>query len=72
MNIQLKEMKLIFEVGNDTLRRYVTDMSDNIIWDSGVQDSNAIDNSTEGLDAWEEQMTSMPFWNIVEVIRNIV
>lgn len=66
MTIQLKEMKLIFEVDQLTLRRYVTDMNALIIWDSGFQDSNLIDNSEEGLDAWETQMRSMPFWNIVE------
>jgi len=74
MNIQLKDMKLIFEVyrNEDKLRRYITDMSNNIIWDSGLQDSGFVDNSDEGLDAWETQMKSMPFWNIVEVERNIL
>lgn len=73
MNIQVKEMKLIFEIYGDTrLRRFVTDMNDNIIWDSEFHDSNPIDNSPEGLDAWEQQMRSMPFWNIVEHKRIVL
>jgi hypothetical protein len=74
MNVKLKDMKLLFEINREELqlRRYVTDFSDVIIWDSGVQNSNAIDNSTEGLDAWEAQMRSMPFWNIVEHERRNV
>jgi hypothetical protein len=74
MNIELKDMKLTMEVNikDCTLRRYVSDMKGNIIWDSGVQDSNEVDNSKEGLDAWESQMTSMPFWKIVEVERVVV
>jgi hypothetical protein len=72
MNIQLKDMKLIFEVHvtDAKLRRYVTDMQGTIIWDSGIQDSNMIDNSEEGLSAWETQMKSLPFWKIVSVEKS--
>lgn len=73
MNIQLKDMKLKFIVDrtNETLQRIVTDMNDLVIWDSGMQISTKVDVSDEGLDAWEAQMRSMPFWNIVLVERTI-
>lgn len=67
MNIQLKEMKLIFTVSGTSLIRTVTDLEGTVIWESVSPEATEVDRSDEGLEAYEIQMKSLPFWNIVEV-----
>lgn len=69
--ITLKEMKLTFtiDVENEKLKRTISDMNGNIIWTTGLDVSTKIDVSEEGIQAYEEQMKSLPFWNIVETER---
>jgi len=69
MNIQLKDMKLIFTVEGESLTRTVTDMDGNVIWESVTPEATEVDRTPEGLDAYEEQMKQLPFWKIVEVER---
>lgn len=67
MDIQLKEMKLIFKVEGACLTRTITDMQGVTIWESITPEATEVDRSEEGLLAYEEQMKSLPFWNIVAV-----
>jgi len=69
MNIQLKDMKLIFTVEGESLTRTVTDMDGNVIWESVTPEATEVDRTPEGLDAYEEQMKQLTFWKIVEVER---
>jgi len=71
MNIQLKEMKLIFTVEDQSLTRTVTDMNGNVIWECITEEATEVDRSEEGIAAYEEQMKSLTCWNIVEVEINI-
>ena len=67
MNIQLKDMKLIFTVEGESLTRTVTDMDGNVIWESVTPEATEVDRTPEGLDAYTEQMKQLTCWKIVEV-----
>lgn len=70
MSPQLKDMKLIFDLNGETYTRRVEDLNGNLIWSSN---SEPYDNSygVGIFDEWETQMKQMPFWNIVEVEKNL-
>lgn len=70
MNIELKHMKLIFTLTGDLYTRRVEDLNGNLIWESGIEpyDENY---GPIIFDEWEAQMIQLPFWNIVEVNKNI-
>lgn len=70
MDIQLKDMKLIFTLNGDTYSRTVEDLDGNLIWTNGEEpyDENY---GVIIFDEWETQMRQLPFWKIVEVEKNI-
>lgn len=71
MNIQLKPMKLIFSKNEDnTYNKTITDLNGNII----LERKNLIffeDFNKQYFDDWENQLKTLPWWNIVEVERFI-
>ena len=63
-------MKLTFTVDGESLTRTVSEITNgNVIWECVTPEATEVDRSPEGLDAYEQQMTNLPFWNIVEVER---
>ncbi len=70
MEIELKDMKLIFTLNGETYNRTVEDLDGNLIWTSGEEpyDENY---GIKIFDEWETQMKQLPFWKIVEVEKNI-
>ena len=64
-------MKLIFSRNEDTWDKIVTDMKGNIIFEQrGIKLFEEHCNA-EYFDGWENQLTQIPYWNIVEVERFI-
>lgn len=64
--MQLKEMKLTFYIKSNTWDRIITDMNGKVIWeylDLPICDE---DKTLEKLNAWKDQMCSLPVWNIVD------
>ena len=70
MDIQIKDMKLILTISGNTLTRVVEDLDGNIIWSNGGEYYDNTMPSTL-LDDYEAQMKQLPFWNIVQVEKNI-
>ena len=70
MNIQLKEMKLIFTKNGDTYSRTITDLQGNVIWEISGEIYCPI-YGDQIFEDWELQMKQLPFWNIVQVEKNI-
>jgi hypothetical protein len=75
MQTTLKEMKLKIIKLNDTqYKRVIEDFTGNEIWNGGEQyyiyDSVVV-MQNENLLQLVEQMKSLPFWNIVEVINEL-
>lgn len=70
MDIQLKDMKLILTISGSVLTRTVEDLNGNSIWSNGGEYYDDTMPSTL-LDDYETQMLQLPFWNIVEVEKNI-
>ena len=70
MEIELKDMKLIFTLNCETYTRTVEDLEGNLIWTNGEEpyDENY---GIKIFDEWETQMKQLPFWKIVEVGKNI-
>jgi hypothetical protein len=67
MNIELKQMRLIFTIGETTWTRRVETLDGELIWqgtDEVILNDSMV--SDETLDEWESQMRSLPVWNIVE------
>jgi len=70
MDIQIKDMKLVFTLTGNTLTRVVEDLDGNIIWSNGGEYyDDTMPYSL--LNDYEIQMKQMSFWNIVEVVKNI-
>lgn len=71
MNTQLKEMKLsIKKISSNKYVRTITDMNDNEIWNGGEQyyiymGDVVMDNNK--MTDLINQMTQLPFWNIVDI-----
>ena len=70
MDIQLKDMKLIFTLNGDTYTCTVEDLEGGLIWTNGEEPYD-INYGVKIFDEWEAQMIQLPFWNIVEVEKNI-
>ena len=70
MDIQLKDMKLILTISGSVLTRTVEDLNGNSIWSNGGEYYDDTMPSTL-LDDYEIQMLQLPFWNIVQVEKNI-
>ncbi len=70
MEIELKDMKLIFDLNGETYTRTVEDLEGNLIWTNGEEpyDENY---GIKIFDEWETQMKQLPFWKIVEVEKNL-
>ena len=70
MEIELKDMKLIFTLNGETYTRTVEDLEGNLILTNGEEpyDENY---GIKIFDEWETQMKQLPFWKIVEVEKNI-
>jgi len=69
--MELKEMKLIISRNGDTWDKVITDLKGNIIYeDRGIKLFPEMINS-EYFDDWENQIRSIPQFNIVEVERFI-
>ena len=70
MEIELKDMKLIFTLNGETYTRTVEDLEGNLIWTNGEEpyDENY---GIKIFDELETQMKQLPFWKIVEVEKNI-
>mgnify|MGYP007047393297 FL=1 len=69
-NTKIKEMKLIFTLNGETLTRRVEDLNGDLIWESGNEVYCDIYGVTI-FDDYEKQMKELPFWNIIEVEKNI-
>ena len=70
MDIQLKDMKLVFTISDNTLTRVIQDLDGNTIWsNNGEYYDETMPLSL--LEDYETQMKQLPFWNIVEVENNI-
>jgi len=69
MDIQIKNMKLVFSISGNTLTRVVEDLDGNIIWSNGGEYYDDTMPSSL-LNDYEIQMKQMSFWNIVEVVKN--
>jgi uncharacterized protein YkvS len=67
MNIELKQMRLVFTIGDTTWNRRVETLDGELIW-QGVDEKIFEDSmvSDETLDEWESQMRGLAEWNIVE------
>lgn len=70
METELKDMKLVLTVSGNTLTRVVEDLDGNTIWSNGGEYYDDTMPSTL-LDEYETQMKQLPFWNIVQVSKNI-
>ena len=70
MEIELKDMKLIFTLNGETYNRTVEDLEGNLILTNGEEpyDENY---GIKIFDEWETQMKQLPFWKIVDVEKNI-
>lgn len=71
MNIQLKEMKLIFIDNGSTWDKVVTDLDGNIIFEQREIIFFPENRNKEYFDDWENQLKNVPWWNIVQVERFI-
>lgn len=75
MQTTLKEMKLKIIKLNDTqYKRVIEDFTGNEIWNGGEQYyiyDGVVVMQNENLLQLVEQMKSLPFWNIVEVINEL-
>lgn len=71
MNITIKPMKLLFLRNENTWDKVVTDMEDNVIFEQRGIILHEENINKEYFDSWENQLTKIPHWNIVEVIRFI-
>jgi hypothetical protein len=75
METRLKEMRLKIIKLNDTqYKRVIENLDGNEIWNGGEQYyiyDNVIVMGNENLLELIEQMKSVPFWNIVEVINEL-
>ena len=68
MNIQLKDMKLIFIDNGDTWTKRITDMEDRLIYEeTNIWFEEHRNKQT--FDEWEEMTKSIPSFNIVQVER---
>jgi hypothetical protein len=67
MNIELKQMRLIFTIGETTWTRRVETLDGELIW-QGIDEVILNDSmvSDETLDEWESQMRMLKEWDIVE------
>jgi|13_taG_2_1085334.scaffolds.fasta_scaffold15001_4 hypothetical protein len=70
MDIILKDMKLVITISGNILTRVVEDLNGNVIWSNGGEYYDSTMPSTL-LDDYETQMKQLPFWNIVQVEKNI-
>ena len=72
--VVLKDMKLIFTIYNNEEKwiRTIEDIDENLIWTNGEEPLLYDQRSVDMLDAWEEQMTALPVWNIVLHERNYI
>ncbi len=70
METELKDMKLVLTVSGNTLTRVVEDLDGKTIWSNGGEYYDDTMPSTL-LDEYETQMKQLPFWNIVQVSKNI-
>jgi hypothetical protein len=71
MSVTIKPMKLKFIRNEDTWDKVITDLNDTVIFEQrGIKlfEENI---NKEYFDDWENQLTKIPHWNIVEVIRFI-
>lgn len=71
MNIQLKPMKLIFELHNCTWDKIITDLEGNIIFEQRGLILFDEQCNKQYFDDWEKQLKQLPWFNIVEVERFI-
>lgn len=66
--MQLKEMKLTVDVYESSMTRTITDMQNNVIWeDTSTMSSSQLDEMH--VNALIDQMSKLPVWNIVEVVK---
>lgn len=67
MNVELKQMRLVFTISDTTWTRRVETLDGELIW-QGVDEKIFEDSmvSDETLDEWESQMRGLTDWNIVE------
>ena len=70
METELKDMKLVLTVSGNTLTRVVEDLDGKNIWSNGGEYYDDTMPPTL-LDEYETQMKQLPFWNIVQVSKNI-
>ena len=71
MSIRIKPMKLSFIKNEGTWDKVISDLSGNIIFEQReiiLLDENA---NKQYFDDWENQLKSIPHWNIIEVERFI-
>jgi hypothetical protein len=71
MNITIKPMKLLFLRNENTWDKVVTDMEDTVIFEQRGIILHEENINKEYFNDWENQLTKIPHWNIVEVIRFI-
>jgi hypothetical protein len=67
MKTELKQMRLVFTIGETTWNRRVETLDGELIWrgvDEKIFDQDTV--SDETLDAWEAQMRGLSDWNIME------
>lgn len=71
MNTQLKEMKLLVKkISHEKYVRTIIDMSENEIWNGGEQYyiyMNEVVMDNNKMSDLINQMTQLPFWNIVDI-----
>ena len=70
MDVQLKDMKLVFTVSGSILTREVKDLNDTLIWSNDGEHYES-GYGPEFIDEYETQMKQLTFWNIVQVEKNI-
>lgn len=71
MSVELKQMRLVFTIGETTWTRRVETLDGELIWqgvDEIILEPEQV--SEQALDEWESQMRSLPDWNIVEHRRD--
>ena len=69
MNVQIKEMVLVFENHGTTWSKTIKDQHGNIIYASSGGLLLPENNNKEYFDAWEAQVRKLPMFNIVDCER---
>lgn len=71
MNINMKEMKLIFIDNGNAWDKVITDMNNNIIFEQRNIIMFEENRTKQYFDDWELQLKNAPWWNIIKVERFI-